>query len=157
MGSSLSSLTLMHALPRQPPQWKNACLSLFQALIILLQGRFLLPEPFLFPQTHSDVCHHQLKTPCFSYVLCDNNFPQNQRPKPRNVDYYFVMLCFGCSGLLASVGLATRCSASGGCSILTGARATRIQRPLDFYTCSKLQGPQSSHTGNKLWCMSTLF
>lgn len=124
MGSSLSSLTPMHALPRQPPQWKNACLSLFQALIILLQGRFLLPEPFLFPQTHSDVCHHKLKTPCFSYVLCDNNFPPNQRPKPRNVDYYFVMLCFGCSGLLASVGLATRCSASGGCSILTGARAT---------------------------------
>lgn len=77
----------------------------------LLQGGFLPPEPFLLPQTPSDVCHHELKTPCFSYVLCDNNFPQNQRPKTRNIYYYFVILCFGCSGLLASVGLATLRSA----------------------------------------------
>ena len=113
----------MHTLPCQPPQWKNACLTLCQALIVLLQGGFLPPEPFLPPQTPSDVCHHELKTPCFSCVLCDNNFPQNQRPKTRNIYYYFVILCFGCSGLLARVGLATPHSAGGGCSILAGAMA----------------------------------
>ena len=71
----------MHELPRQPPQQKNACLSLCQAPIALLQGGFLLSEPFLLFQTPSYVCHHELKALCFSYVLCDNNFSPNRDQK----------------------------------------------------------------------------
>ena len=170
MGSSLPSPPPMHALPRQPPHWKNACLSLCQAPIALLQGGFLPPGPFLLPQTPSDVCIMNWKLRVSAMFCVITTSPKTRDQKQET----FISFCDSVLWLLRApgqggFGYSTFCWHLGRADVLRGPHspaigwgngngmATRIQRPPGFAHAPNCRVPQSSQIGNKLRCRAHCF